>query len=602
MAENPGTDKVEDLLKNVHAGSYVIPYFQRGFEWQPSMVCDLIESTLQNYYAGLILLWELNPKEAHNEEWDAVWGAELKGTPDKAILDGQQRLASLYYAIYNPKKPFPNRQSYYVFFLSLNKVLNEDYEETITYKYYPTHQSWEQIRKDKDNWAETGIIPVSILSAKDPANPNQKYIDSTEFENWLNGYLDKNRDKLPEGITTHKAYKVFNGILNYNFVFYPLSSDRSSPDICNIFARVNAKGMKLSTFDLMNAFLYPKGVKLRKELWENLYNELLKDIDTNMNEYLLKLISLVKQNYCSSKYIYNLIPGEKTIRKDKYGKKYEEILVKDGEEFKNLWKNACKYAEKSREIIMNTGNADFGAIKTDYIPNTTIVPVLGAILWEYKGDPDDTNFKDNLKKWYWSAVLSEDYSGSSDSVMAKDFRDWKEWINNGKGIERINRINQEFVDGLDLKSVKKGSALYNAIICILALNDAKDFYKGRIVGTGDYSNEKINDHHIFPKQVKGLDPEKSKTFNDIRDFVVNRTLLLDETNNRIKSKKPSQYIAEMTDKYGNDDEVKSIFTGHLITERAFEYMKEDHFDNFVIEREKAIKEHIILKLKIWNQE
>ncbi len=33
MAENPGTDKVEDLLKKVHDGSYVIPYFQRGFEW-----------------------------------------------------------------------------------------------------------------------------------------------------------------------------------------------------------------------------------------------------------------------------------------------------------------------------------------------------------------------------------------------------------------------------------------------------------------------------------------------------------------------------------------------------------------------------------------
>jgi len=598
MAENPGTDNVENLLKNVHSGSYVIPYFQRGFEWQPRMVCELLESILQDYYAGLILLWELKPEEAQNEEWDPVWGAELKGTLDKAILDGQQRLASLYYAIYNPNKQFPNRKSYYVFFINLNEVLNENYEEAITHKYYLTHQSWEQIRKDKDNWAETGIIPVSILSAKDPTNPNQKYIDSTEFENWISEYLDKNRDKLPEGITTHKVYKVFSGILNYNFVFYPLSNNRNSPDICNIFARVNEKGMKLSTFDLMNAFLYPKGVQLRKELWENLDNDYLKDIDANMNEYLLKLISLVKQNYCSSKYIYNLIPGERTMRKDEYGKKYKEILVKDGEEFKNLWKDACKYADKAREIIMNIGDADFGAIKTDYIPNTTIVPLLGAILWEYKGDLDNANFKDNLKRWYWSAVLSGDYSGSPDSVVGKDFRDWKEWINNGKSIERINRINEEFVNGLDLKIEKKGSALYKAIICIIALNNAKDFYKGRIVGTGDYSNEKINDHHIFPTHIEGLDPEKSKTFSDIRDSIVNRTLLLDETNNKINNKKPSQYIVELMDKYGNEDGVKTILKGHLITEKAFEYMKEDHFDDFVIEREKAIKEHIISKLKI----
>ena len=581
MNENPGTKNVTDFLKDVHSGYYVIPYFQRGFEWQPSMVCDLIESISQNYYTGLILLWELNSEKAQKEEWEPVWGTELKGTPKEAILDGQQRLASLYYAIYNPKKLFPDRQSYYVFYLRLNKVLNKDYEDAIFYRYYSTHQSWEQI-KNHEKWTknEEIEIPIPILSAKDPAYSNRKYIDSKEFDNWLNIYLDKNKDKLPEEITTHKVYEVFNSILNYNLTFYPLSSDRSLPDICNIFARVNTKGMRLSTFDLMNAFLYPKGVKLRKKLWESLDNELLKDIDTNMNEYLLKLISLFKQNYCSSKYIYNLIPGEKIIQKDEQGEKHKTILVKDGEEFENLWRNACKYAEKSREIIMNTGDADFGAIKADYIPNTTIVPVLGAILWEYKGDPDDTNFKDNLKKWYWSAVLSESYSGSSDSVMAKDFRDWKEWINNGKGIERINKINQEFVDGLDLKSVKKGSARYNAIICILALNGVKDFYNGRVVGTGDYSNEKINDHHIFPKQVQGLDLEKSKTFNDIRDSIVNRTLLFDETNNIIKNKKPSQYIAKMIDKYGGYG-VKSILELHFVTERAFEYMKEDNFDKFV---------------------
>lgn len=602
MAENPGTDKVEDLLRNVQDGFYVIPYFQRGFEWQPSMVCDLIESILQNYYAGLILLWELNSQDALSGKWDPVWGAELKNTPGKAILDGQQRLASLYYAIYNPNKKFPNRKSYYMFFLNLNKVLSEDYEESVTYKYYSIYQPWLQVRKTKDEWSETGIIPLSILSAKDANNPNQKYTDSTEFDNWLKEYVDKNKHALPKDITTHKVYRVLNGIFTYPFVFYPLSNARDLPDICNIFARVNAKGMKLSTFDLMNAFLYPKGIELRKDLWENLDNQLLKEIDANMNEYLLKLISLVKQNYCSSRYVYNLIPGQKTIRKDEHGKKREEILIGDSGEFENLWKESCRYAEKARGTIMNTGDSDFGAIKTEFIPNTTIVPVLGAILWEHKHDPDDTSFKNNLKKWYWSAVFSEDYSGSSDSVMAKDFRDWKEWINNGKSIERINRLSQGLIDELDLKNVRKGSARYNAILCILALNNAKDFYKGRIVGTGDYSNEKINDHHIFPKQVKGLDQETSKTFSETKDSIANRTLLLDETNNRIKNKSPSQYIEELVGKHGDERKVRSILQRHFINEKAFEYMKEDHFDNFVIEREKAIKQHMISILGIENRE
>ena len=595
MAENPGTEKVEDLLKNVHDGSYVIPYFQRGFEWQPRMVCELFESILQNYYTGLVLFWDLNPPdEGHQEKWDPIWGAKLDKIPKKAVLDGQQRLASLYYAIYNPRKLFPNRCSYYVFFMNLNKILKDEYEESITYKYYSNYQSWRNIRKNKNDWVNTGIIPISILSAKDPNDSKQEYIDSEEFAEWLDTFLNKNKDNLPSGITTLKIAKVFDRILKYNFVSYPLSNKRKSSDICNIFARVNAKGMRLSTFDLMNAFLYPKGVKLRKELWENLNYELLKKIDPGMNEYLLKLISLIKQNYCSSKYIYNLIPGEKIIRKDESGRKYKDILVKDGKEFEKLWENSCKYAEKARKTIMN----DFAAIKTDFIPNTTIVPVLGAILYEYKGDTDNINFKNNLKRWYWSSVLSEDYSGSSDSVMAKDFRDWKEWISTGKNIERINRINIEFINNLNLKSVRKGSAQYKAIICLLARNHAVDFYKEWIVGKGDFSYDNINDHHIFPNKVEGVDPGKSKTFNESKDFIVNKTLLLDETNIKIKNKKPSQYIKDMIKKHGSENKVKEIFKNHLITEKAYEYMKEDNFDNFIIEREKAIKKHIISILEI----
>lgn len=601
MAENPGTEKVEDLLKNVDSGSYVIPYFQRGFEWQPSMVADLIESILENYYAGLLLFWELKQEQARTEKWDPIWGAILKGTPQMAILDGQQRLASLYYAIYNPKKTFPNRRSYYLFYLDMKKILYGEHEESVLYRYYSTHQSWNTIRSNKSDWINTDLIPLAILSAKDPSDPKQRYIDSTEFNDWLSEYIGKNKAELPKGITTLKVYKIFIGILNYPFVYYPLGSARDLPDICNIFARVNAKGMKLSTFDLMNAFLYPKGIKLRKELWEDLNNSQLKEVDMNMNEYLLKLISLIKQNYCSSRYIFNLIPGKKTLRKDESGKNYEEVLVKDGTDFKDLWNKSCKHAEKARQIIMNTGDGDFGAIKTDFIPNTTIIPVLGAILWQYKGDIDKADFKNNLKKWYWSAVFSEDYSGSSDSVMGKDFRDWKDWINSKNPIERINRINEQLINELDLNSYKKGSGRYNAILCLLALNGVKDFYKGRTVGIGDFSKDKINDHHIFPKQAKGLDPKKCARFKEHHDSIVNRTLLLDETNGNIKNKRPSQYLAELVTKHGSEEKVKSILQNHLIGDACFDCLKEDDFDQFIFERERTIKQHILSVLLVYGR-
>jgi len=382
MDENPGTLKVYKMLEEIDNGNYVIPYFQRGFEWNAGMICDLLESIAQGYYTGLILLWSLNKEQVKNEKWDPVWGSKVNATPNTAILDGQQRLSSLYYAVYNPKKIFPNRNSYYLFYINIKKILFDEFENSFSYYYYYNYQNWESILNSKDEWLETGIFPLSILNAKDRKNPHGKYINSEEFSELLTAFVDKNKASIPQETTVFRIYQIFNSILNYDFVVYPLSSDRSLYDICNIFAKVNAKGMKLSTFDLMNAFLYTKGIRLRKDLWENLENETLKNIDKNMGEYLLKLISLVKQNYCSAKYIFNLIPGSKTKQRDEAKEIKEVILVESDSEFKKLWDKSYKYADLARQIIMSVGEYDFGAIKTDFIPNTTIIPVLGAFLWE----------------------------------------------------------------------------------------------------------------------------------------------------------------------------------------------------------------------------
>ena len=93
-----------------------------------------------------------------------------------------------------------------------------------------------------------------------------------------------------------------------------------------------------------------------------------------------------------------------------------------------------------------------------------------------------------LKKWYWSAVLSNDYSGSSDSIMSEDFRDLKTWLitQDIESIRRIKKIDSQYVDSLDLQQCSKGSSLYNGILCLLAINGAPDFFTARPLDTGTY--------------------------------------------------------------------------------------------------------------------
>ena len=590
MAEDPGKSSVEDLITAVNKGNYVIPYFQRGFEWQPSMVSDLFESILQDYYAGLLLFWELDDKRTEQASWDPVWGANETDDPNKAILDGQQRISSLYYAIENPKTKFPNRKTYYRWFLDLTMCLQKDFDGAVSYKYSKNHYTLPSMKENQEEWIEKGRVPLALLS--EPG-----YISSSDFEDWIKEFIEikKDENQIPQEVSVMTVYRVLQGILEYEFITTTLSEKREMQDICNIFARINKKGMNLSTFDLMNAFLYPHGIELRKK-WEALDNEKLKSIDGSMNEYMLKLISLRAQSYCSSKYIYNLIPGEETEQRTEEGEKTHVVLVNDADDFETLWDKALDYGEQARERIMNTGTYEFGAIKSDFIPNTTLLPVLGALLWEKEArDVSASAFNEMLTRWYWSSVLSGDYSGSSDTTMAKDFRDWKEWFDDGTPIERTSRLDQSFIENeLDLRQVTRG-ARYDAVLCMLAKQGAKDFFKGRVLDTGDYVESRINDHHIFPTNVEGLDPTKSELFPQLSDSILNRTLLLDETNkHRISNKRPSTYLYELVDDgvVDNEPELAEIMADHFISPAALDCMLEDDFDGFIRERELTLMRHI----------
>jgi uncharacterized protein with ParB-like and HNH nuclease domain len=104
-----GNIQIIEFIRDISNGDYVIPHFQRDFDWEPSMVSDLFKSILHNYYSGTILLWTLEDDDRKIEMWDSLWEAEKNEKPTKAILDGQQRLSSIFYALCAPIKKFPRK-------------------------------------------------------------------------------------------------------------------------------------------------------------------------------------------------------------------------------------------------------------------------------------------------------------------------------------------------------------------------------------------------------------------------------------------------------------------------------------------------------------
>ena len=147
-----------------------------------------------------------------------------------------------------------------------------------------------------------------------------------------------------------------------------------------------------------------------------------------MNVYVLQVISILKQAYCSPKYLYFLLPGQKKSVRDPNGTRREEVLIADTTEFTTNWNQAVNALEKAIDMLRHP--QEFGVIAARYIPYVSILPAFAAMQAYVKTCPADIRLtaQRKIRLWYWASVFLKRYSGSVESTSARDFLDMKRWI------------------------------------------------------------------------------------------------------------------------------------------------------------------------------
>ena len=95
--------KLENLLLDVETGKLGLPDLQRPFVWQNSKVRDLFDSMMKGYPMGYLMLWDA-PSSDSNGGRQIGLDSHPHDTPKQLIIDGQQRLTSLY-AVMHGKPP-----------------------------------------------------------------------------------------------------------------------------------------------------------------------------------------------------------------------------------------------------------------------------------------------------------------------------------------------------------------------------------------------------------------------------------------------------------------------------------------------------------------
>ncbi len=124
---------------------WVLPKFQRYYDWGKKDIIDLLESIFYDYYIGSLLIWQITGSP--ELETIRIKGVENdSGRITDIILDGQQRITSLYYAIKTPEFALKGDRDQVFFYIDFNshitgkptdsviKVLNNRYTDQETFE------------------------------------------------------------------------------------------------------------------------------------------------------------------------------------------------------------------------------------------------------------------------------------------------------------------------------------------------------------------------------------------------------------------------------------------------------------------------------------
>ncbi|NBX75494.1 MAG: DUF262 domain-containing protein [Proteobacteria bacterium] len=565
------------LVDSAHVGHLCLPNFQRDFVWTTDEVGDLLRSIFRDYYVGSLLLLTCNPNRPPFDP-TPLRGAQPENRvlkPTNLILDGQQRITSLVYALYAPDLPLKNSSRRW-FFLNLNLILSNIDDDDFIFVRKP---------RDINNLLEPSqqyrdrVVPMTSLASNEA------------FNSWLDGFDDWLRENEPASLDEYRANwrrqwriacEKFLGF-KIPVVNIPIMEEETSNSIgkvCAIFEKLNSTGVDLSIYDLLTARLFRSEIRLH-DLWEESCKNYPRlrtwsagKADTNkLGVLVLRTLALMR----------NLDPKPKIL------------IDLDPSGFKEDWRRASKAMERALEQIELVAPDGFGVFDRKWLPGFGLLPVLAAL----RAYIDDNRLGDapreELRNWYWCNVFLERYSSAVESKSRKDYAEFVSYWNGNKTIPTVLVEASRTIGSEEFQireSTSHASSVYSGVFCLLSINGARDWRRAENIQL-----QTLQDHHIFPKRylkAHGI-IDKGKV-----NSIINRTLISDETNGQISGKSPSDYIQDRLIFPREDSE---ILQAHFITNEAKNHLlgaqestSNDEvaniFEAFMKDRENTILKHV----------
>lgn len=252
-------DTVVSLLNQVANDEIVLPAIQRDFVWPQEKVTELMDSILRGYPVGLILLWETYEDIQYrgfvkDYRGDVPHAFRENGERRrlKLVLDGQQRLQSLYVALYGT---FERKQ---LWFDLLTGFESDDLAEQRFGLQFMTSAEARELNSQEPGDGDLPYLFIQTAKLFSMSTKDQRELRKRTAAKWKLAeqdvdLIDESLGRFHDGLSrSSNVIKVAS--IDENLA--PADPSRlTESDVTEVFVRVNVQGTKLSRSDLIFSLL-----------------------------------------------------------------------------------------------------------------------------------------------------------------------------------------------------------------------------------------------------------------------------------------------------------------------------------------------------------
>ena len=585
--------KLQDLLNDAHKGNLQLPDFQRSFVWSDDEIQSLIASVAKGYPIGAFLSLETGGEVKFAPRLLEGVDRSPSSSPDQLLLDGQQRLTSLYQALYskNPVRTLNDRGKEVdrFYYLDIPKAISAVADVRGALIGVPSD------RVTRKNFGREIDID---LSTPDKEFEHHAFPFDCLFENmgwyrWIQAWKEywkehgEDVSTLEEGLVK----SIVEPITAYEIPVIKLGKENGREAICLIFEKVNRGGQPLDTFELLTAIYAAENFKLRDD-WNG-------PLDKSRPGRHARILGSPRIDVISGVSSTDFLQAcallhtrDERLEKERTGATGRDLpqvscnrdallrlpldaYKKFADSVEAGFREAASFLHQQK--IISKGDVP-------YAPSLVGLAATFAIL-RREAQTVSAKDTDKIARWFWSVTLGEIYGSTTETLLARDVPELVKWIIESG--HRPRTLDDAFFQQDRLRWLKsRRSAAYKGINALLMEYGCRDFVTGKPTQVMTYFQDRIDIHHIFPQSWCKKNDIPSHDF----DSIVNKTPLSRETNIAIGGAAPSVYLKRIEDKYEfSSEELDEILRTHLIEP---EHLRNDDFYAFSNARIEALSEVI----------